>query len=99
MPNQIIRTASARTRVAVRSPAKIFAGGLGQAMDLGGTLNSCDADHLMEIYEELRARRLAAPTGQEADAAAIAGDWSTVGQLIYHAMGHVAGEAGPARTR
>lgn len=96
MPSQTIRNASAHARVPARSPARIFVGGLGQTLDLGSTLNYYYADHLMEICEELRARRLAAPTGPEADAAAIARDWNAVGQLFYHAMGHFAEEAGSA---
>ncbi len=68
-----------------------FVGGLGRTLDLGGALNGCD-DDLMEIYQDLRARRQAAPVGPEADADAIAGDWNAVGRLFYHAMGHIAEE-------
>ena len=96
MPSQTIRNVSAHARVPARSPARIFVGGLGQTLDLGGTLNCYHADHPMEIYEKLRARRMAAPTGPEAAAAAIARDWNAVGQLFYHAMGRFEEEAGPA---
>ena len=102
MPNRTIRSVSvhahANAHVPVRSPVGIFAGGMGRTLDLGGALDRYHPDHLMETCHELRARRLATPTGPEADAAAIARDWNAVGQLFYHAIGRFEEEAGPAQT-
>ena len=98
MPSWTVRTASAHAHVPVRSPVGIFVGGMGRTLDLGGVLDCHHTDHLMEIYHELRARRLAAPTGPEADAAAIARDWNAVGQLFDRAMGRFEEEAGPTQT-
>ena len=62
--------------------------GMARVLDIGGTLNQYDADDMMEIYREMRARRLARPTGPEAQAEAIRQVWLTVGQHIRDAMGY-----------
>ncbi len=65
-----------------------FIEGMARVLDIGGTLNQYDADDMMEIYREMRARRLARPTGPEAQAEAIRQVWLTVGQHIRDAMGY-----------
>lgn len=62
--------------------------GMARVLDIGGTLNQYDAEDWMEIYREMRARRLARPTGPEAQAEAIRQVWLTVGQNIRDAMGY-----------
>ena len=64
-----------------------FAEGMARVLDIGGTLNQFDADDWMEIYQEMRAQRLAQPTGPEAEAKAIREVWLSVGQHIRDAMG------------
>ena len=65
-----------------------FLEGMARVLDIGGTLNQYDADDMMEIYREMRARRLARPTGPEAQDAASRQVWLTVGQHIRDAMGY-----------
>ena len=65
-----------------------FIEGMARVLDIGGTLNQYDAEDWMEIYREMRARRLARPTGPEAQAEAIRRVWLTVGQNIRDAMGY-----------
>lgn len=65
-----------------------FIEGMARLLDIGGTLNQYDADDMMEIYREMRARRLARPTGPEAQAEAIRQVWLTVGQHLRDAMGY-----------
>ena len=65
-----------------------FIEGMARVLDIGGTLNQHDADDMMEIYQEIRARRLARPTGPEADAAAVRQTWLTVGRHLRDAMGY-----------
>lgn len=65
-----------------------FIEGMARLLDIGGTLNQFDADDLMEMRREMRARRLARPTGPEAQAEAIRQVWLTVGQHIRDAMGY-----------
>ena len=62
--------------------------GMARVLDIGGTLNQYDAEDWMEIYREMRARRLARPTGPEAEAEAIRQAWLTVGRHIRDAMGY-----------
>ena len=64
-----------------------FIEGMARVLDIGGTLNQYDADDMMEIYREMRARRLTRPTGPEAQAEAIRQVWLAVGQHIRDAMG------------
>ena len=71
-------------------PRPSFLGEMGRALDLGGTLNQYDADDLMEIYQEMRARRLARPTGPAAEMEAMREVWRSVGQNIRDAMGDFA---------
>ena len=65
-----------------------FLVGMARAFDLGGTLNRYDAEELMEVYREMRAERLARPSGPEAQAEAMRKVWLTVGQHISDAMGY-----------
>ena len=65
-----------------------FIEGMARVLDIGGTLNQYDADDLMEIYHELRARRLAQPTGPEAETEDTREVWLAVGQSIRDAMGY-----------
>ena len=65
-----------------------FVEGMARTLDIGGTLNQYDAEDLMALYRQMRARRLAQPTGPEADAEAIREVWLTVGQHISDAMGY-----------
>ena len=65
-----------------------FIEGMARVLDIGGTLNQYDADDLMEIYHELRARRLARPSIPEAEAEATRDVWLAVGQSIRDAMGY-----------
>lgn len=65
-----------------------FIEGMARLLDIGGTLNQFDADDLMEMRREMRARRLAQPIGPEADAEAIREVWEAVGQDIRDAMGY-----------
>lgn len=64
-----------------------FIEGMARVLDIGGTLNQYDADDMMEIYREMRARRLARPTGPEAQAEAIRRAWLNVGRHLSDAMG------------
>lgn len=73
-----------------------FLVGMARAFDIGGTLNRYDAEELMEVYREMRARRLAQPTGPEADAEAIRQVWREVGQHISDAMGYYE-QSGPGK--
>lgn len=65
-----------------------FVEGMARVLDIGGTLNQFDADDLMEMHREMRARRLAQPTGPEAEAEAIRRAWLTVGRHLRDAMGY-----------
>ena len=65
-----------------------LAEGMARVLDIGGTLNQYDAEDWMEIYREMRARRLARPTGPEAEAEAIRQAWLTVGRHLRDAMGY-----------
>ena len=67
-----------------------FLEGMARVLDIGGTLNQHDADDMMEIYQEIRARRLARPTGPAAQAEATRQVWLTVGRHLRDAMGHYA---------
>ncbi len=87
MPGRTIRDVNTHGQGSAISPVIGFVGGLGRTLDLGGALNRYPADYLMEIHRQIRARRLAASSGPEADAEAIGRDWNAVGQLLYHAMG------------
>lgn len=64
-----------------------FAEGMARVVDIGGCLNSYTAEDFEQLYLELRARRLARPTGPEADAQAIHGYWMAVGNYLWDAMG------------
>ena len=72
----------------IPNPRSSFLVGMARAFDIGGTLNRYDAEELMEVYREMRARRLAQPTGPEADAEAVRQAWLSVGQHISDAMGY-----------
>ncbi len=59
-----------------------FMEGMARVIDVGGTLNQYDSDDLMDIFHELQARRLAMPSGLEAETKAMQEVWATVGQCI-----------------
>ena len=64
-----------------------FVEGMARMWDLGGSLNSYTAEDFEQLYRELRARRLARPTGPEAEARAIHNCWLKVGNHLRDAMG------------
>ena len=72
-----------------------LAEGMARILDIGGTLNQYSAEDWMEIHREMRARRLAQPTGPEAEAEAIRQVWLTVGRHIRDAMGGYAATGEP----
>ena len=72
----------------IPNPRSSFLVGMARAFDIGGTLNRYDAEELMEVYREMRARRLAQPTGPEAQAEAVRQAWLSVGRHISDAMGY-----------
>ena len=79
---------STKRRIARISHARpSFFEGMARVMDIGGTLNQCDADDLIRIHRALRARRLAEPSGIEAETEAIRKVWDDVGGCIHDAMG------------
>ena len=65
-----------------------FVEGMARVLDIGGTLNQYHVPDLEDFLEDIYAKRLAAPTGPEADAAAIREIWVEVGHHLYRAMGH-----------
>ena len=64
-----------------------FLEGMARVMDIGGTLNQYDADDLIRMHRAFRARRLAGPSGIEAETEAIKKVWVDVGGCIGDAMG------------
>ena len=77
-----------KRRIAQISHARpSFLEGMARVMDIGCTLNQYDADDLIRMHRALRARRLAGPSGIEAEAEAIKKVWVDVGGCIGDAMG------------
>ena len=64
-----------------------FTGGMARIIDCGGTLDDDHVEELVRIYEGLRARRLGAPSGPEAEAETVRIAWDEVGQCIRNAIG------------
>ena len=64
-----------------------FVEGMARIMDINGSLNSYTAADFEQLYQDLRARHLAMPTGPEADAQAIYDCWLEVGNCLWDAMG------------
>ena len=64
-----------------------FVEGMARVMDIGGSLNNYTAADFEQLHRDLRARRMAMPTGPEADAQAIRNAWMTVGNHLWEAMG------------
>lgn len=79
--------ASKRRIVRTHHARPSFLEGVARVVDIGGTLNQYDADDLIRIHQALRARRLAGPSGIEAEAEAIKKVWVDVGGCIGDAMG------------
>ena len=78
---------ASKRRIARISHARpSFLEGVARVVDIGGTLNQYDADDLMRIHQALRARRLAGPSGIEAEAEAIKKVWVDVGGCIGDAI-------------
>lgn len=61
--------------------------GIARILDLNGSLNTYTAADFEQLYQDLHARRLAMPTGPEADAQAIYDCWMEVGNCLWDAMG------------
>ena len=61
--------------------------GIARILDLNGSLNTYTAADFEQLYRDLYARRLAMPTGPEADAQAIYDCWLEVGNCLWDAMG------------
>ena len=66
---------------------RAFTHGMARVVDFGGALNDYHADELVRMYDGLRARRLAAPSGVEAETDTVRASWDEVGQCIQNAMG------------
>ena len=64
-----------------------FLEGIARILDVCDTLNQDDLPEITKLYNRVRARRLAMPTGPEADAEAIRKVWATVGQHLSDAIG------------
>ena len=64
-----------------------FAGGIASAIDLGGGLNVHHTHQLVSMYDNLRFRRLHAPSSAEAESEAIRIVWEEVGQCLRDAIG------------
>ena len=64
-----------------------FVEGMARIMDINGYLNTYTAADFEQLHRDLRARRLARPTGPEANAQAIHNCWLAVGNHLRGAMG------------
>ncbi len=64
-----------------------FTDGMARIVDFGGALDDYYVDELVRIYEDLRVRRLGAPSGPEAEAETVRIVWDEVGQCIRNAIG------------
>ena len=70
--------------------------GMARVVDIGGTLNQYDADDLIRMHRAFRARRLAGPSGIEAEAEAIKKVWVDVeGALAMPWAGPPTRHSGP----
>ena len=64
-----------------------FTDGMARVVDFGGVLNDYHSDELVRMYDGLRARRLAAPSGVETETDTVRVIWDEVGQCIQNAIG------------
>ncbi|MDE2786630.1 MAG: hypothetical protein OXL37_08205 [Chloroflexota bacterium] len=69
-----------------------FADGMASVIDFGGGLNAYHTHRLVSMYDNLRFRRLHAPSGAEAESEAIRIVWEEVGQCLRDAIGAHANE-------
>ena len=64
-----------------------FLEGMARLLDVCDTLNQNDLTEITKLHEQIRSRRLAMPTGPEADAEALRKVWLTVGEQLKDAIG------------
>ena len=76
-------------RVYIQRARPSFLEGMARAMDIGGTLSYYLVDDHENLAKQLTHYRLTAPTGFQADAAALRDVWTNVGHCLYAGIGNL----------